>query len=88
MIGFKIIHRTGAAATTPAIAAARGPIALNPSSNFSPYPRLFPAILSIAPTSMKIIIINTIALLIEIPDIHSPKLSVNTPTFVMLETNS
>ncbi|EJX02593.1 hypothetical protein EVA_09299 [gut metagenome] len=67
---------------------AKGPIALNPSSNCSPYPSLLPLILSTAPTIIKIIIIKIITELMDKPETHSLILCVKTSTLVMLSINS
>ena len=55
---------------------ARPPMALKPSSNFSPYPSLLPQILSMAPSSMKIIMISMTTELMEMPPIQEEMLSV------------
>ena len=55
--GFSISASTGANDITPTIARAKDPIAIIPSSNFSPNPNLFPIHLSMAPKAIKITII-------------------------------
>jgi len=61
---------TGARQITPIIAIAREPIAMKPSSNFSPSPNLFPKHLSIAPRAINTTMIYTIISLI--PIVSSP----------------
>ena len=47
------VAKTGANDIIPTIATAKDPMANIPSSNFSPYPSLFPKILSTPPITMK-----------------------------------
>ena len=62
IIGPSTSEITGAKQTIPTIPKANGPIELNPSSNCSPSPNLFPIILSNAPKSTPTAIMYNIIL--------------------------